>query len=141
MGTNAKSLFSKLITKKEVAFYGAINFKKLRKNFPQSISGQPIIMPSYDSKIRHDIEHWGKVNNIKFNIVVETQDISMKKLLTQNEIGILPTASHSVTSQILKGELCKIGTLDDVYEDLYLVCANRKIENSIAAHIIKEFKI
>lgn len=42
-GVDAKGLFPKSITKKNVGFFGAPKFKYLRKNFPQSISGEPMI--------------------------------------------------------------------------------------------------
>lgn len=138
-GVDAKGLYPKAITKKNVAFYGAPSFKSLRKNFPQSISGQPMVLPTYDSKLRHDLDHWAKLNKIELNIIVESQDISVKKLMASEGLGLIPTATHTVMGQILNGELVEIGQLQGVYEELYLLTAQRKIENQIASKLRDTF--
>jgi LysR family transcriptional activator of nhaA len=140
-GTDAKGLYPKSITKKNVAFFAAPKFKYLRKNFPQSISGEPMICPTYDSRLRQDLEHWAKVNNIELNIITESQDISIKKLMAINELGLIPTATHTVTGQVLRGELVEIGQLQGVHEELFLVTAQRKIENSIASKLRDSFVV
>lgn len=134
-GTDGKGLYPKSITKKNVAFYGAPKFKSLRKGFPKSISGEPMILPTYDSRLRQDLDHWAKLNKIELNIVIESQDISVKKLMAINEMGLIPTATHTVTGQVLRGELIEIGQLQGVHEELFLVSAQRKIENQIASKL------
>lgn len=140
-GVDAKGLYPKLITKKSVAFYGAAKFKSLRKGFPKSISGIAMILPTYDSKLRQDLDHWAKSNEIELNIAVESQDISVKKLMAINAMGLIATATHAVTEQILRGELVEIGQLQGVHEELFLVTAQRKIENSIASKLRDTFTI
>ncbi len=134
-GTDARGLYPKLLSKKNIAFYGAPQFKNLKKEFPQSISGQPMVFPTYDSKLRQDLEHWAKLNKIELNIVIESQDISVKKLMAVNGIGLIPMANHAVSGQIAGDELVEIGKLKGVYEEIFLVTAQRKIENSIAAKL------
>jgi LysR family transcriptional activator of nhaA len=140
-GIEAKGLYPKKITKRNVAFYGAPKFRILRKGFPESISGVPMILPTYDSKLRQDLDHWAKLNQIELNIIIESQDIAVKKLLAINEMGLIPTATHTVTGQMLRGELVEIGKLQDVYEELHLISAQRKIENPIAAKLRDTFTV
>jgi LysR family transcriptional regulator, transcriptional activator of nhaA len=140
-GIDAKGLYPKSITKKNVAFYGAPKFKALRKGFPKSISGVPMIFPTYDSRLRQDLDHWAKLNKIELNIITESQDISVKKLMAVSELGLIPTATHTVTGQILRGELVEIGLLQGVYEELFLVTAQRKIENTIASKLRDTFTV
>lgn len=139
VGTDVKGLFPKSITKKNIAFYGAPKFKTLRKGFPKSISGEPMILPTYDSKLRQDLDHWAKLNKIELNIITESQDISVKKLMAVNELGLIPTASHAVIGQVLRGELIEIGQLQGVHEELFLVTAQRKMENPIASNLRDSF--
>lgn len=141
IGVDAKGLYPKSITKRNVAFYGAPKFKALKKGFPKSISGVPLILPTYDSKLRSDLDHWAKMNKIELNIVIESQDISVKKLMATNEMGIIPTASHNVTGQILRGELVELGQIQGVYEELFLITAQRQIENPIANKLRESFVV
>jgi len=139
--TEARGLFHRLITKKNVAIYGTPKFKELRKGFPKSISGKPFILPTYDSKLRYDLDHWAKVNGVEFDIVVESQDIAVKKLLAAGGIGLIPTATHTVTKLVLNGDLLEVGQLEGVEEQLLLVSAERKIGNSLAAALMKKFSV
>lgn len=140
-GSDGKGLYPKSIAKNNIAFYGAPKFKPLRKGFPKSISGEPLIIPTHDSKLRQDLDHWAKVNKIELNIIVESQDISVKKLMAVNELGLIPTATHTVTGQVLRGELVEIGQLQGVHEDLFLVTAHRKIENLLASRLRDSFVV
>jgi len=137
----ARGLFHRVITKKNVAIYGKPKFVELRKDFPRSISGKPFILPTYDSKLRYDLDHWAKANGVEFDIVVESQDISVKKLLASSGIGLLPTATHTVTNLVLNGDLVEIGKLAGLEEQLLLVSAERKIANSLAATLMKKFQV
>ena len=140
-GTDGKGLYPKSITKKNVAFYGAPKFKSLKKGFPKSISGEPMILPTYDSQLRQDLDHWAKLNKIELNIICESQDISIKKLMAINEMGLIPTATHTVAEQVLNGELVEIGQLQGVHEELFLVTTQRKIENPIASKLRDSFVV
>jgi LysR family transcriptional activator of nhaA len=141
VGPESKGIYAKPITKQNVAFFAAPKFKHLRKGFPGSISGQPLVLPTYDSKLRYDLDHWAKLNNIEFNVITESQDISVKKLMAISEMGLIATATHTVTRQVLNGELVKIGQLQGVYEELILLSAKRKIPNPIAAQLIQTFAV
>lgn len=140
-GADAKGLYPKTITKKNVAFFAAPKFKELRKNFPKSISGEPMIFPTYDSRLRQDLDHWAQLNKVELNIITESQDIAIKKLMATDELGLIATATHTVTEQVLRGELIEIGKLQGVYEELFLVTAQRKMENPIAAKLRDSFTI
>lgn len=140
-GLDGKGIYAKSITKKNVAFFGAPKFKTLRKGFPKSISGQPMILPTYDGKLRQDLDHWAKLNDIELNIIVESQDIAIKKLMAVNELGLIATATHTVTGQVLRGELAEIGQLQGVHEELFLLTAQRKIENPLAAKLKESFHV
>ena len=140
-GIDSKGLFPTAITKKNVAFYGHPKFKNLRKGFPKSLSGQSMILPTYDSKLRYDIDHWAKVHEIELNVIAEGQDIATKKLMAIDGLGIIPTATHTVTRQVLSGERTEIGQLQGVHEELFLITAQRKIANPIAAKLMTVFTI
>ena len=140
-GTDGKGLFPKAIAKTNVAFFGSAKYKHLRKGFPNSIAGQPIIVPTYDSKLRSDLDHWAKVHGIELNIVVEGQDIATKKLMAIDGLGVLPTAIHTVNRQVLSGELMEIGRLQGVHEELFLITVQRKIANPIALKLVETFAV
>lgn len=139
--TGAKDLSHRILTKNNVAIYGSPRFKKLRKSFPESISGQPMILPTYDSKLRYDLDHWSQTHQVDFEILTESQDIATKILMASEGLGLIATAPHTVTPQAKSGDLIEIGQLQGVSEELILVTAKRRIENPIAAKLIQSFAV
>ena len=133
------NLFSKSIARLPVSIYGSEKFKHLKKGFPQSINEKPFILPTQHSKLRSDLNHYFKVNQIKPLTITETQDTSLQKTLTLNSFGLAPLSenydlNHSKT-------LYKIGTLKGVYEEIWLVTAHRKFENPMAAALMKSYSL
>lgn len=136
-----KGLYHKVLSKRPVAIYGSPKFKSLRKNFPQSLFGKPFILPTYDSQMRYDLEDWLKMNEIQIDIIAETQDTALKKLMASSDMAMIPAASHTVSKQVRDGELIEIGQLKTVFEELYLISSHRKINNPVASELMKKFTI
>jgi LysR family transcriptional activator of nhaA len=134
-----KSFSHKMISKQPVAIYASPKLKHLQKNFPQSINNIPIVMPTYDSRIRYDIEHWGRINRIIFDVVVESQDIAVKKLLAIEGIGVMPAASHTVQRQLANQDLIEIGNLSSIYEEIHLIIKDSEHKHKISDYLMKQF--
>lgn len=132
-----EKLFSKSVAKLPVSVYGIEKFKTLKKNFPNSLNGIPFILPTAHSKLRHNLNHFLKLNNIQISAVAETQDTSLQKLMAQHGIGVAPFSEVEVKEQ----GLIKIGKLPGVYEEIWLISAQRKLENVIAASLMKSFTL
>lgn len=137
----AKGLRQRVVTKTKVSVFAAPKYWRLRKGFPRSVSGQPFIVPTYDSKLRYDLDHWARGHDISLDILAEGQDIAVKKLMAISGLGLIPAAHHSVARQVRAGELIEIGGLTGVYEELLLVSASRKVENPVAAKLMSAFSI
>lgn len=45
-----------------------------------------------------------------------------------NELGIIPTATHTVTGQVLRGELIEIGQIQGVHEELFWLRLSVKLK-------------
>lgn len=140
-GTQGQNLYPKSLSKKNVSFYAAPKFKNLRKNFPTSISGAPLILPTYDSRLRQDLDHWAKLNKTELHIITESQDIAVKKLMAISGFGVIATTARAVTAELERGELIEISPLQGVTEELFLVTAQRKIENTVATKLRDRFAV
>lgn len=133
-----RQVFSRSVAKLPVSIYGAKKYSALRKSFPHSLSGKPLVLPTAHSKLRHDLNHFFKLHNIHVLPVAETQDTSLQRLLTQQGIGLAPL---SEVAREKFSDLEKIGTLSGIYEEVWLVSAQRKLENPVAAKIMNTFSL
>lgn len=134
-------IYTKKIAHLPLLVLGSKKFVPLRKNFPHSLTSQPFIVPTLDNKVRHEIDHYFKLKDIKVDIIAESQDVMVQKLMTLKGLGLMVLPQFAAEEYLKKKELFIIGELVDTYEDLYLVAASRKIENPIASSIMKNFKI
>lgn len=136
-----KQVYSKSVAKLPVAIFCAPSFRKLKKSFPSSLNGQPFVLPTAHSKLRHDLNHYFKLQNIHVIPTAETQDTSLQKLLAKQGIGLAPLSEVAAENLIKEGTLQRLGTLKGVYEEIFLVSTQRKLENQVAAKLIKTFSL
>jgi LysR family transcriptional activator of nhaA len=134
-----KNLFSKSLGKTAVSFYGSKAFSHLKKGFPKSLDGQPLILPTSHSKLRHDVDHYIHLKNIHPVIIAETQDTSVQKSLGIEKMGILPIPDFSAKALVKANHLYKIGTIEGVFEEYWLISEKREIDNPIVQKIINDF--
>ena len=137
----AKGLYHRVLVKKPVSIYGAPKWKALKKDFPESLSDHPFVLPTYDSQLRYGMEHWLKLKDLRVDVIAETQDTALNKLMAVNGLALIPAASHTVAAQVAEGGLIEIGPVQSLFEELYLIAAHRKIENPIAANLMKTFTL
>jgi LysR family transcriptional activator of nhaA len=134
-------VFSKSIAKLPVSVFGANNFRGLRRSFPQSLNNQPFVLPTVHSKLRHDLNHYFKLQNIQTLSVAETQDTSLQILFAKQGIGLAPLSEVPTDNLLKEGSLQRIGVLKGVHEEIWLVSAQRKIENPVAAKLMSVFSL
>lgn len=139
--TEGIKIYSRQISKRPVAIYGAKKFKNLQKAFPNSLAGQPLALPTIHSKLRSDLDHYFSALGVSMEMVAETQDTSLLKLLAVSGRALVPLSEISASELIDQEELVKIGPIPGVYEDMYLVASNRKIENPVSAKLMKDFHL
>jgi LysR family transcriptional activator of nhaA len=136
-----QGLFARRVARMPIVICGAKNFMPLKKNFPASLASQPFIMPIGTNRLRVDIDHFLKMQNIRVDTVAEVQDTSLQTLLGSHGSGLVPLARPAAEELLDNKELFIIGELDGVYEDLWLVAGERKIQNPVAAQLMKNFKV
>lgn len=130
-----EKFFARSVAKLPVFVYGSEKFKSLRRGFPQSLNGVPFVLPTVHSKLRHDLNHYFKLHGIQISSVAETQDTSLQKLIAQHGVGIAPFSEVEGKEQ----GLIKLGKLENVFEEIWLISAQRKMENPVASELMKKF--
>ncbi len=98
-------------------------------------------MPTEHSRLRQDVDHYLRTQGIQVDIVAETQDTSLQKILGTEGDGLLPISSFAVSSLVKRGDLVQLGVLDGVFEEIFLVSATRRIENPISSRLFRELSL
>lgn len=135
------SYYSKSIGKYGVHMYGTKAYSKCKKNFPCSLTGQPLILPTNASKLRSDLEHFFQLNKIRPNLVAETQDTSLQKTLGNEGVGVVPMSEYSAKTIYRASGLEKLGKLKNVYEEYWMVAPKKFRDHSVSSELFKNFKL
>lgn len=138
---DGQNLYGKLIAKMPVVVCGGPMHAGLRRGFPASLEGQPFIMATRDSRLRLDLEHYFKLQGIRVEVKVEAQDTSLQKLLTAHGMGVTAMPAPAAQELINDGQLMLLGELTDVREALWLIASERRIQNPVAAQLMKTFVV
>jgi DNA-binding transcriptional LysR family regulator len=98
-------------------------------------------MPGAQSRLRHDVEHYFKAHQIHVDVVLEAQDTSLLTLLAAQGAGLIPIGAAVVNELHGKYSLKTLGVLSDVQEELWVLRMPRRIENPVASHLFRHFKV
>lgn len=132
-------IFTKSLAKMPLIVAGSPQYAHLRENFPQSLSEQPFILPTAHSRVRHEFEHYLADQVLHVDVVAEVQDTTLIKSLAMDNHGLMVVSEEAIHDLVRVGKLVKIGSLENYYEEIWLIAAQRKIQNPIAQALLKDF--
>ncbi|MEJ2180805.1 MAG: transcriptional activator NhaR [Gammaproteobacteria bacterium] len=109
--------------------------KTLRRRFPQSLDGAPLLIPSEINLVRPRLFNWLDSLRVYPRIVGEFDDSALMKAFGQAGAGvfIVPTAiADEVAKQF---RVAKVGDTEDVLEQFYAISVERRISHPAVATI------
>lgn len=139
--SEASGFFSRSIGKSPIVICATPSFQKLKAKFPTSLRDAPFILPTRDSKLRHDLDHYFQLSSIQIRPVAETQDTALQKLMGVAGIGLMALPEFAIQDHLRGKQLIKLGALPGIHEEYFLIAAHRRIENPITGALIRTFKI
>lgn len=100
-----------------------------RDNFPKSLDGEKILMPSHGSHLRRSLETWFQKKDINPLTVAEFEDRALMKAFGEAGAGVFTTPTTVKEDVLQKYGVEVIGETDEVSERFYLISAERHIKN------------
>lgn len=132
-----KNMNSKSFVKASVSIYGAKEFLDCKTNFPKSLIGKPMILPTHHSKLRHDLDYFFESKKIKIINELETQDTALMKIFAAQGAGLAALPDIAAQDLVHNGTLYKIATLPNIKEEYWIIGSKRTIDNPIASKLMK----
>ncbi len=136
-----RRVFSRSVAKVPIVVCGTPSFRHLKRNFPASLSGQPFIFPTPHSRLRHDLDHYFSLQGIVVDPVAETQDTSLQKIMGSEGLGLVPLPRSSAQAMLDSKQLVELGQLPAVFEEVWLISGERRIQNVVAAELFRSFRV
>lgn len=103
--------------------------RTLKGKFPAMLDDVPFLMPGAGAAIRVALEQWFESHHVHPRIVGEFDDGALMKAFGQSGAGlfIAPTAISDYVIQ--QYDVQAIGRIDDVVEELYAICTERRLQH------------
>lgn len=136
-----EKIYHQKISEQKVLIVGTEKFSSLSQKFPKSLNESPFILPTNPNKLRVEIDKFFNGIACKYDLIAETQDTSLQKLLALQGHGVMVAPEIAIEEHLLKGEFVIIGEMSNVDESFYLLYTENKLKNPHLQDFIKTFKL
>lgn len=114
--------------------------RRLKKSFPKSLDGTPMLIPTEGTTLRRSLDQWFAELGIKPRIVAEFEDSALLKVFGENGFGVFPAPTLVEADVVKRHEMAVIGRTEDIHERYYAITVERRIKHPALAHLAKRAK-
>lgn len=128
--------YSHLLGECGVAAFAAPGLaRRLRRRFPASLAGVPLLVPGEGTVLRRQLEDWLQRAGVRPAIVGEFDDSALMKVFGENGAGVF-VAPLAIEREIRRQyRVSRIGDLGAVRERFYAISYERRIKHPAVAAI------
>ena len=102
---------------------------RYRKNFPRSLDGAPLLMPTTSSALRRTLDQWFEREEIHPMIVAEFEDRALMKAFGEAGVGIFTSPTAVEEDVKSKYGVQIIGRVAELRERFYAISTERRIKH------------
>jgi LysR family transcriptional activator of nhaA len=121
--------FGHLLAECGVTFLGAPGLAALRKGFPGSLAGAPVLLPSTGTALRHSLERWFEAHGVEPVVAGEFDDSALLKAFGSQGLGFFAAPA------MIEKEVCAqfgvgvLGRTDEIRERFYAISVERRLRH------------
>jgi len=133
--------YNHLLGESGISFFArSEDARKYRRNFPASLDGNPMLMPTSTSSLRRALDQWLEREGIKPDIVAEFEDRALMKAFGEAGTGVFTSPTAVEDDVVAKYGVKVIARTDDLQERFYAISAERRIKHPAVATIAEAAK-
>lgn len=121
--------FNHLLGKSGVSFFAAGRLLELKKDFPRSLDGAPVLLPSDESSVRRSLELWFERQGLHPVIAGDFDDSALLQAFGQRGHGVfaMPTAIEAEVER--QFDCSVIGRTDEIETCFYAITVERRLRH------------
>jgi len=108
---------------------------RLRDGFPESLTGQPFLLPTEGYTLRRSLDDWLAGADIRPHVAAEIEDTDLVNAFAEAGAGVFAAPSIISDDLRIRYALEVVGRAPGVREDFYAITAQRRIEHPAIAAI------
>ncbi|KMP10573.1 hypothetical protein UR09_05790 [Candidatus Nitromaritima sp. SCGC AAA799-A02] len=134
-----KKIRSHRLRPRKIVAVGTEKFAGLRKNFPHSLSGEPLFQLTRHSQIQNEIERYFYQHKVNPQIIGEADDVTLLRLGAERGICIAVLPQNTVNEALSHKSLIKLGELKGISSDMWAMIRADSTQTPIINKTIKRF--
>jgi len=133
--------FNHLLGECNISIFGtAALARRYRRNFPQSLSDAPMLLPTENTTLRQVLQQWFHAESVRPSTVAEFEDSSLLKVFGQAGLGLFP-APTAIENEVQRQYRVRVvGRLESVTTQFYAISTERKLRHPAVKAISEAVK-
>jgi LysR family transcriptional activator of nhaA len=122
--------FNHLLGECGVGFYAEKQVAmRHRRNFPRSLDGAPVLLPTESASLRAGLDQWFQSNGIRPRVVGEFDDFSLLRTFAEKGLGVF--ASPLVLDREMRRRygLTRLGRVEGIRSQFYGISVEKRLKN------------
>ncbi|HEU4404560.1 MAG TPA: transcriptional activator NhaR [Polyangiaceae bacterium] len=122
--------FNHLLGETEVAFFAAPPLARaLRRDFPRSLDGAPLLLPGGRSALRRSLEQWFDARGLRPRPVGEFEDSALLKAFGHAGHGVFAVPAAIAAEVERQYGVAEVGRVAELRERFYAITVERRIRH------------
>lgn len=114
---------------------------RLREGFPQSLDGQPFLVPEEGYALRRSLDDWFQAHSIQPRVVAEIEDTDLINVLGEGGAGLFAVPAIIVDDIRVRYAVETVGAADGVEEHYFAITADRHLRHPAVAAITRSARL
>jgi LysR family transcriptional regulator, transcriptional activator of nhaA len=103
--------------------------KLYRHNFPKSLKGAPVLLPTNDTAIRRRLDQSFAAVEVEPRVMAEFEDFALMRVFGREGTGVFPVPTALENQYYRQDKVVRLGTARNIYAHFYAISAEPKIKH------------
>jgi LysR family transcriptional activator of nhaA len=131
-------LYSHSMGSSAIGWYGTSQWvEAASKDFPQSLSTVPLLMPTAHTEVRLRLDQWFEHRGIRPRIVGEFEDGALLKTFGASGMGVFPAAEWVHDDLLAHYAVQRIGLCTGVSEHFFAIGTEKKVQHPLVQRLLQ----
>ncbi|MGO4379357.1 transcriptional activator NhaR [Pseudoduganella sp. RAF53_2] len=136
--TASLRVFSHLLAESQMNLFGTRALqRKYARNFPHSLNGAPLLLPTRNNALRGRIDAWLLKHEIRPDVAGEFEDNAMLNTFGRNGMGLFFAPATLATDLYEQFDAMLVGEAPELREQFYAISSERRIHHPAVEAILE----
>ena len=118
-------------------FFGAARHSGVRKGFPRSLAGAPLLLPSEGTALRRAMDAWLSASDLRPELAGEFDDSALMMAFGGRGLGVFP--APRVLEEEIRAQfgVQVVGRVDEVRQAFYAITVERRLRHPAVVAVVE----